>query len=353
MDSGCGFHRVVLPLGFMNDIEGYVTNFPQPEIMEQPWDIMLYNRFSPFDVNMVEFKERTNTKVIVDLDDDWVLPPSHINYYHYLTYRERLENNIRNADLITCTNRLIADKVAKLNPNVEIIPNGIPFGHHQFTQDREQSEKVRIFWCGSITHEKDLAILRGPIRRLQSDKDKIEMVLGGYNDGNQRSKEIWDRMLNTFTAGKTIPHKILPGTLPNEFMNMYKHADICVIPLEGGPWHAAKSNLKILEAASKKIPVVVSAVKPYINDKDAPVLWVRNQQEWYRHLKTLIHDKEKREDLGNKLYEWAVKKYNLLDINQRRRSIYESLIQAQTYLGLVRPDRGDCELPCGDQKGSC
>jgi len=47
-NSGCGYHRVLLPLGFMNDIKGYVTNLITPDKTDG-WDVLLYNRLSPFD----------------------------------------------------------------------------------------------------------------------------------------------------------------------------------------------------------------------------------------------------------------------------------------------------------------
>jgi glycosyltransferase involved in cell wall biosynthesis len=310
----------------MNDIQGLVTNLPQEDVISQKWDIVLYNRFSPFDGHLDECREKLGAKIVVDLDDDWILPANHINYYHYLSYRERLERNIREADLVTCTNDLIADKVVKLNKNVEVIPNGIPFGEFNFTLEREPSDKVRIFWCGSVTHEPDISILKGPIRRLAGEN--VKMVMGGYNDSNETSKKIWDRMASTFTNAWQMDYLVLKGCLPDVYMEMYRHADIGLIPLEHGTWHAGKSNLKVLECASKKIPVIVSHVPPYTRDKDAPILWVRNQKDWYKHIKTLIHDKEKREDLGEQLYQWAYGKFNLADINKRRREIFERLIQA-------------------------
>ena len=46
--SGCGFHRVILPVAFMNDIKGYVTNVIT-EDRSKGWDILLYNRISVYD----------------------------------------------------------------------------------------------------------------------------------------------------------------------------------------------------------------------------------------------------------------------------------------------------------------
>lgn len=329
-DSGCGFHRVVLPMGFMDDIEGIVTNFPTDEMLGEHWDIVLFNRFSCFDYDFNEPKQHLGAKVVMDLDDDWELPASHINHLDYEHLKPRLISNIRAADLVTVTNQRLADKVYKLNKNVEVFPNALPYGHHQYTLEREPSDVVRIFWCGSVTHERDLRILNGPFKRLPNKG--IEMVIGGYNDINEQSRILWDRMLNLFSDYKRLPFRILRGKDPTDYMELYRHADIMVIPLEESTWHAGKSNLKMLEAASKKIPVIVSAVEPYSLDSDAPVLWVHKQTDWIKHLKTLIYDEEKRKELGEALYLWACNKYNLLDINKRRRQCFASLCHSRAHL---------------------
>ena len=109
---------------------------------------------------------------------------------------------------------------------------------------------------------------------------------------------------------------------------MYENADICVIPLEQSDWHACKSNLKILEAASKRLPVIVSNVPPYNIDADAPVLWVNKQSDWFNYINLLVNNPNLREQLGNALYEWAKKKYNFTEVNNSRRQAYSNLYKA-------------------------
>ena len=327
-DSGCSYHRIILPLGYMNDVKGYVTNVFQEEQLSQQWDIYFYNRVSSLDMQLEKIKNQIGCKIILDMDDDWVLPSNHINYDTYADMKVRIENNISIADLVTCTNERLANRIKKINSNVSVQPNALPYGSNQFTDTKVHDERIRIFWCGGISHEKDIEILKNPIKRLKGLGKKILMVLGGYNDTNHSSKIIWEKMLSSFTAGGTIPYVKLKGVGPNEYMTMYKFADIMLIPLENSEWHSCKSNLKILEAASKKIPCIVSAVEPYINDKDAPVLWVEKQSDWFTHLNYLINNPTARIELGERLHEWAIKKYNLTTINETRRQTFSDLIKA-------------------------
>jgi glycosyltransferase involved in cell wall biosynthesis len=324
--SGCGWHRVMLPLAYLPDSYNHVTNIPTEELFkERQFNILLFNRFCFLDKDWNVSKE--HFKIVMDLDDDWELPVNHPMYHLYKQQEEKILNNIQHADLVTVTNKRLFDKVTKLHHNVSILPNAIPLGEHQYTDDKIESNAVRIFWCGGSSHLADMSILRNPIKRLH-ELTNIEMVLGGFTDTDPISKDYWDKMLSIFSNGKQLKYRTLPGTMPNDYMQMYQHADIMLIPLENSQWHGCKSNLKILEAASKQIPCIVSNVEPYNVDKDCPVLWVNNQSDWFKHIKFLVNNPIERIKLGEQLYEWAKEKYNYQEISERRYKAFANLIEA-------------------------
>jgi hypothetical protein len=260
------------------------------------------------------------------MDDDWILPTNHLNYKDYQHLNPRIENNILEADLVTCTNERLAERIYPINKNVHIFPNALPFGEGQFLADKKESELIRIFWAGGCTHEHDLQLLQYPLQRLVGNK-KIKMVLGGYTD-DEASRPIWNKMLNYFTANKRIPFDAYAGMRPTEYFEMYENADIMLVPLVANNWSRCKSNLKLLEASVKSIPVICSKVEPYSIDADAPVLWVEKQSDWYKHLNFLINNEKARQDYGEALGEWGRKKYNLFDINPKRKECFESIIKA-------------------------
>ena len=321
-ESGCGYHRVMLPLAFMNDIKGYVTNYITEDKTDD-WDILLYNRICQYDINWKKTKELLGCQVVMDIDDHWQLPLNHLYYNTYQDIAERIERNLMQADLVTVTNSNLLNKVKQFNDNVIVMPNALPYGLNQFNDSRVKSDKVRLFWCGSISHDNDIKILKEPLKRLQGRKD-IQMVMGGYNDSDAYTKSIWDKMFSMFTGN--LPSIKLHSTSPTMYMDMYNYADIVLIPLEDSEWHACKSNLKILEAAAKRLPVICSNVAPYNMDVDAPVLWVNNQKDWFRYINLLTNNPSLRENLGNELYAWASKRYNFKEINQQRYDAYKSII---------------------------
>lgn len=90
-------------------------------------------------------------------------------------------------------------------------------------------------------------------------------------------------MISNFTCGLKLgdTRRFLPVT---EYMNFYNDADCSIVPLRATKFNSMKSNLKLLEAASKKIPVIGSNVEPYLN---SPMIQVNQQGDWYKEIKKL------------------------------------------------------------------
>ena len=331
--SGCSYHRIQLPLLTMEGIDAKVTN-KIDALEDDEYDIFFFNRVNNiYDGQLDEARKKYNCKVIVDIDDSWNLPYQHMLYETYQReIARRITRNIEQADIVFASTNKLAELVFEYNKNVIVVPNAIPFGIGQFNEDKEQSDKIRIFWCGGSTHEKDIELLKNPIKRLKPHSNDIKMVLGGVHTSNEYEQYIWNNMLNYFTDNQSLPFEVFGGLPTDQYMELYNHADIGLIPLEKGMWQSYKSNLKILEFATKKIPVIVSNVEPYNIDKDAPVLWVNNQSDWYKHIKHLIYNEEKRKQLGQQLYDWAKSKYDIKQSNEIRKTAFESIATTQVHI---------------------
>ena len=176
---------------------------------------------------------------------------------------------------------------------------------------------VRLFWSGSGTHAPDMDILRNPIKKINFP---VKTVIAGYNLGE---KHIWDRMIGVFTNGLKLNPTIYDYAGVTKYMGAYADSDISVIPLVDNKFNAMKSNLKVLETASKKNPAIVSNVHPY---KDMPVCYVNNQKDWYYWIKLLTFDDAARIEYGQKLFEYCDRVYNFDAINNKRFAIYNKLI---------------------------
>jgi len=319
--SGVGYHRIMMPLVNMKKDYCLITDTINELVFDNNYDIVIFNRFlAATDAKLlVKMKLKYNFKLIVDNDDYWILPPSHVLYQRYQesNISEIITEYMKVADLCTCTHERLAEEIYQYNHNVEILPNAIPYGKEQFQDNKIESNLVRLFWSGSGTHVPDLDILRNPMKKINFP---VRTIIAGYNLGE---KHLWDRMIGVFTNGLKLNPTIYDYTEITKYMGAYADSDISIIPLVENKFGSMKSNLKVLETASKKNPAIVSNVHPY---KNMPVCYVNNQTDWYKWIKLLVNDEAARKEYGQKLYDYCNKEFNLEDINNKRFAIYNKLI---------------------------
>jgi hypothetical protein len=319
--SGVGYHRIMMPLVNMRKDYCMITDTINEVVFDNNYDIVIFNRFlTSTDAKLlVKMKLKYDFKLVVDNDDYWFLPPSHVLYQRYQdsNISEIITEYMRVADLCTCTHERLAEEIYKFNPNVEIVPNALPYGREQFQDNKVESDMVRLFWSGSGTHAADMDILRNPMKKINFP---VKTIIAGYN---LAEKHIWDRMIAAFTNGLKLNPTIYDYSEVTKYMGAYADSDISVIPLVDNKFNSMKSNLKVLETASKRNPAIVSNVHPY---KDMPLCYVNNQKDWYYWIKLLTFDEAARIEYGQKLFEYCNEHYNLDTINNKRFAIYNKLI---------------------------
>jgi hypothetical protein len=162
-----------------------------------------------------------------------------------------------------------------------------------------------------------MEILRNPMKRINFP---VRTIIAGYNEGE---KPVWDKMIGAFTNGLKLNPKIYNYNEVTKYMAAYADSDISLIPLADTKFNSLKSNLKILETASKYNPAIVSNVHPY---KDMPVCYVDRQKDWYYWTHLLVNDEAARIDFGERLFEYCNKNFNLHEVNKKRFAIYSKLI---------------------------
>lgn len=318
-NSGPSYHRIIMPLMLMRDIDVFVTNDLRVEHFEKGCDIFMYNRILPDHALPIvkELQSRYDFKICVDIDDYWQLDEHHILYKHYqeTNFAEKQISQLRDADVVLCTHERLAEVIAPININVHVCPNAIP-KQGQFDIEREPYYLTRLFWQGSDTHKADVELLRTPIEALRPIASKIKMVMAGYAEDHEE----WHRMVHDYTADLKHQYKLIPYAKITEYYKAYVHADICLVPLVNSKFNRHKSNLKILEAANLGLPVIVSQVHPYL---DLPVLYCKSSSDWVKHVNRLVASRKRQREAGQQLAEYVNEHYNFNKINNMRREILE------------------------------
>lgn len=318
-NSGVSWHRLILPLLLMPDVDVFITNNLQLEHFEKGADLFMYNREIP-DHALAQIKELQLThgfKICVDMDDFWILDEYHVLYEQYKKNgtTQRQISHLQEADVVLTTHSRLAELIKPLNKNVHVCPNAIPH-KGQYDIERTPHYLTRLFWQGSDTHKHDIGILQEPIERLRTIASKIKMVMSGYAEGNEE----WDSMVMTYTAGLKHQYKLIPYAPVDSYYHAYKEADICLVPLVNSAFNRHKSNLKVLEAANLGLPVIASAVHPYL---DMPLNYCKSANDWTRHIKRLVNFPKRQKEEGLKLKDFCDQHYNFEKINKERRQILE------------------------------
>lgn len=353
--QGCDYHRVVLPLIYLNKD----TEWCKDNTIEVLWvlqqehlidcDILIYNKFIATPVQALKEMQQQGMKIIVDVDDMWVLPTWHPNYrqWHESGSDRLTEEHIRIADLVTCTSIALQEEIRKINKNTAVIPNALPFGQGLYQPSYEASDKMRFLYTGGVTHLQDVELLSGKFQKIGGDpfiKDKSEFILAGYekakkrvyktqqdlNAGNnnytiEEHRGPYDTMKGIFAS--TNSYRIIPTAPVTEYIKCYDHADVVLVPMVENSWNSYKSILKILEAASRKIPCIVSSVAPYAELRPCEgIMWVENQDQWIEYVRWCIRNPDKVKEMGEQLYNWVSEEHNLTLWNNTRKELFKSLI---------------------------
>jgi glycosyltransferase involved in cell wall biosynthesis len=324
-NSGVSFHRLFNPVIYLPKEYAMMTDVLTEEELEKGYDILFINRYmAGMEVDeVVRLREKYGFKLVVDVDDYWNLDAWHILYGKYPT--QKVIDHIKVADLVTCSNNDLAVHIDELNPNWVVIPNALPYGEDQFTDVKTESDKVRFVYAGSVTHEKDIAILKNPMKRVAGDsmvKNNANFILCGYSEDNE-VVNAWGRMINDYMCGFKVDGYIR-GALPvDQYMNFYNEADACLVPLVDSKFNSMKSNLKVLEAATKNAPVICSNVKPYSECKH--IIRVNNQSDWFGNIKKVVKDAIYRQEMGLANGEWCRENFDLVKVNKLRKQVFESL----------------------------
>lgn len=316
--SSPAYHRLLLPLGLMPNTDVFVTNNLLLEMFDDI-DIFMYNRVLPEQHldTIYALRRKKGFKIVVDIDDYWYLDEHHVlyKYYQEIDFAVNQIKQLSNADVVFVTNPRLATEVEIYNKQVYILPNAIPRIGQFIKYKRKSSRECKIFWQGSATHLEDIFLLRYAIEFL-SGFDNIKMVVAGYNE----TDPVWEKIASIYTARGKAKHLIIDELSVNNYYQSYEYADLCLVPLINSRFNSMKSNLKVLEAANMKLPVIAHNVHPY---KDLPIDYAQSSTDWIKNIKRLATSSKRRQEAGEYLYEYCNKHFNFKKINLERKQILE------------------------------
>lgn len=232
----------------------------------------------------------SGSKLVYESDDDYfsILPENKFAYAEYQNpwIREETARCLARSDLVTVTTEYLADVMREHNPNVAVLPNYIP----DWVPDLpvETRGVPCVGWAGGASHERNVAMAVGPLRRFLKRNAGWGMKLVGtdyrHMFGNSRC---------AFAPWVDITAR------PTEYYSALNF-DIGIAPLLDNAFNRCKSPLRVMEYAARGIPVVASDVVPYqdfIEDGVTGFL-VHRESEWLDRVSELAADDSLRVKMG-------------------------------------------------------
>lgn len=343
--NGSKYHRLTLPLSKLGaDFATQITE----DLFRMYDSIWFHYKSQIHPTQLSVWRAKYGTQLILDIDDTWNIPLSHPAYDAVSENAKWSKKFAVIADWVVCSTKEIEEMVKPYNENTIVVPNRIPYGEGQYQVWQESKEsfmnrKIRIGYCGSISHLEDWESISGKLKRVIQDtevKQKCEFVVCGVPDFNKLSEPPWiddqveflvktkygdtpenrDKIRRVLYKGhvdynrdlwkkitKSLGNPITIGDRPVEnYIDLYREIDILLCPLVDNDLNKKKSALKIFDAACTDTLCILG--KMY--DGKDQVCDLYPMEDWYENIKRLIRNKEH-------LYEMK------LDISEKVRILYD------------------------------
>lgn len=283
-------------------------------IIDKGYKAAIFQRiFTLAGVYVIDLLKRNGIRVFTEIDDSIELGSSHPMYNNFENSgaKDCCEEQLRLSDGIIVTTDSLKKEFETYNSNVEIIRNTLDarwMTKHCCNNEmkRKKSDKIRIVYACSSTHNADIEAVYPYLLRLQEEfADKIEIILfGGVSAFADRKDGI---------IKKPASYKILDyyGALSDLGFH------IGIAPLIEKQFNLAKSNLRFLEYSAMSAVTVASNIgdfKKPIADGHCFGASFGKKDDWYFALKRVIMlGKDELENLGYNAKAYSHNRYNTMD----------------------------------------
>jgi len=285
---------------------------------------------------------------IYDIDDlDWEISKENPVYaiFKERGLEEITKECIKSATVVTVPSRQLARSASQFNSHIEVVPNAIDYDNYFWNLPKKDDGWIRVGWVGGSSHFHDLKLIEGLGKWVIETFPNTKFVLGGFDpcvigptsDGmkwlswDYSDKNVW-ALYKSVLFGKDYDVNRV-DIVPTRHIYVYplvlKDVDIMLAPLLTNNFNKNKSNLKVIEASARKIPIIASDLGIY-SDVIVPSVngyIAHTAQDWKTYLTKLIEDSNLRKRLGERLYKDMRVKHDISIQAEHRLDIIVSLLK--------------------------
>jgi hypothetical protein len=309
--GGVEYHRMLKPFSLLKDdydlthCEGVSS-----EIFDYDFDVVVFSRRLSIKKQkqfILELQKR-GTYVICDIDDHWVLSSNHVVKKTIDELRLQSIEALMYSNEVWTTHELLGKEIGRLNNNWHVIPNAIDPNEAQWQPKNTYGN--RIGWAGGVTHFHDLMLTDG------CWGDTIPVICGFQQPTENEPDNLWTphkewlKLSNRFRADYINSMDIM------NYGYLYDQFDIAIAPLENNKFNTMKSNLKIIEAGMKGLPIFVQNIHPYTDDSRG----IFKVDSWSTAIsKASNMGADEIKDSGQDIRDYCLANYDINKVNELRK----------------------------------
>lgn len=288
------------------------------------FDVIFFYRVPAFPdiINTIQYAKSIKKVIFYEIDDlifDSDLFPDPIESYGGQITEEQYDGLVHGTILFQEAMRLcdlgIASTPALLKQIEKVIGDGNCYLHRNALDSNNlqslstntpkvERDYISIFYgSGTKAHNSDFDELVAPaLAQILQLNSNVRLTLMGYLTLPSILEPFQDRIDRIDIAKDILVYY--------EFL---KQADISMAVLHPTIVNNCKSELKWFEAATFKVPCVVSNTEVYLDvvNQGQDGFIASNPDEWFQHLDTLVRDEELRKRMGESAHQRVMKEYSI------------------------------------------
>jgi glycosyltransferase involved in cell wall biosynthesis len=197
------------------------------------------------------------------------------------------------ADAVWVSTPALADRLARIRPDAMVIENRLDerIWIHAPSRGPSWDDPVRILCMGTLTHERDFAMIEPALRRLKAEYgDRIVIDVLGMTGRGELPAEL-TRVGPSIHASRSYPGFV------NWLTSAQPRWHIGLAPLLDTPFNGSKSAIKAMDYAAMGLAVLASDTPVYrgsIADGPAGQLVANDPRAWHAALDWLIRNQDLR-----------------------------------------------------------
>ncbi|MGC2237483.1 MAG: glycosyltransferase family 4 protein [Pyrinomonadaceae bacterium] len=265
------------------------------------------------------YRKIGNLPLVLDLDDATYVgyeSPTYGKLGSFLKFFGKTDNLIRQASVVTCGNRFIAEYVREKGTEAVIIPTVVDT---EIFRPSEKTNKIPVIgWIG--THS-TFPFVESIFPVLQRLAQKHEFVLKIVGAGREKVEIDGVKIEN-------------PNWNLEREVSDFRSLDIGLYPVKtsgsaSSEWLLGKSGFKAIQYMAVGVPFVMSPVGvcAEIGEPDETHFAAESDEQWYKSLDKLLSDAKLREQMGASGRRHSLARYTVPA---------QADILAETFHGILR-----------------